>query len=175
MFQPSWTRQGLVAVAGLFAAGAIPAFLLYSRLLHWLLVELPRRDQRLIVLSPADELTARLRLSICCGIVVALPVLIWQAWWRLTPAVGRADADMRKRLVLLAWVLAVGGVTFGYYVVLPPLERSWLVPTGQLDYVPQLMPFVTTGAVVLLVTVIAFEAPLFIFGLGRRGSGSTSG
>src|ERR1700720_1710154 len=80
-------RQRLFVCIGAVIVGAVVGYVLHTRLIGWLLLELPRRYRQLTVLSPAEAFTTTLWLSIYFGVALALPVIIWQAWSFFIPAV----------------------------------------------------------------------------------------
>ena len=143
-------RKRLFVCIGAVVVGAVIGFVLHQRLIHWLVIELPKKHRNLIVLTPAEAFTTVLWLSIYFGIAVALPVIIWQAWSFFVPAVDRTHADLMRWFTLLAAVLGACGLLFGYFLVLPAAE-----------------PFLSFAVNVLLAMAIVFELPLFVVGLTR--------
>ena len=59
-----------------------------------------------------------MRLSLSGGVLLAAPVLLWQLWGFLAPALDGAAAAPHRRLRLLPGLLAAG-ILFGYFVALP--------------------------------------------------------
>lgn len=161
-------RQRLFVAIGAVVLGAVVGFVLRKRLIDWLLLELPKKNRHLIVLTPAEAFTTTLWLSIYFGIAVALPVIIWQVWSFFIPAVDRSHADLMRWFTLLASVLAVAGMVFGYFLVLPAAERFLTgYDAGQLHYLPQAKPFLSFCVNVILAMTVVFELPLFVVGLTR--------
>ncbi len=75
---------------------------------------------------------------------------------------------MLRWFTLLASVLAVCGILFGYFLVLPAAERFLTgYDSSQLHYLPQAKPFLTFCVNVLLAMAVVFELPLFVVGLTR--------
>ena len=72
-----------------------------------------------LTFTPAESFLTSLWISIYFGFVLALPVIFWQVWQFFVPAVDKAHAKLIKYFVFLAWVLAVVGLVFGYFIVLP--------------------------------------------------------
>jgi sec-independent protein translocase protein TatC len=161
-------RSRLFVCLGAVVVGAVVGYALHSMLIRWLLDELPRSHRTLYVLTPAEAFTTVLWLSVYFGVAVALPVIIWQAWAFFVPAVDRGHAEMMRWFTLLASVLGVGGLVFGYFLVLPAAERFLTGYDGkQLHYLAQAKPFLSFCVNVLLAMMIVFELPLFVVGLTR--------
>jgi sec-independent protein translocase protein TatC len=161
-------RQRLFVCIGAIVIGAVIGYVLHTRLINWLLLELPKAHRKLYVFTPAEAFTTTLWLSIYFGVALALPVIIWQAWSFFIPAVDRSHADLMRWFTLLASVLAAGGLLFGYFLVLPAAERFLTGYDGhQLHYIAQAKPFLSFCVNVLLAMAVVFELPLFVVGLTR--------
>ena len=64
---------------------------IHADLIRWLELTLPEKYRgKLIVLSPFEAFTTTIWISIYFGVIVALPVLLWQAWSYFIPAVDRS-------------------------------------------------------------------------------------
>src|SRR5580700_3378491 len=83
-------RQRLFVCIGALLIGAVIGFALHTHLITWLDDVLPKRlHGKLVYLSPTEAFTTVLWLSIYFGVVLALPVLLWQAWSFFVPAIDR--------------------------------------------------------------------------------------
>jgi sec-independent protein translocase protein TatC len=108
--------------------------------------------------------------AIYFGILLALPVILWQVWAFFLPAFDRTHAGMIKWFTLLAAVLVASGVVFGYYVTLPAAEHFLTNYDNTLYNVQiQARPFLSFCVAVLFAMGIVFELPLLVVGLTRMG------
>jgi sec-independent protein translocase protein TatC len=100
--------------------------------------------------------------------MLALPVILWQAWAFFIPAVEKSHERMLKAFVFLATALMVTGVLFGYYVALPAAAK-FLTHFDSSIYNVQIQarPYISFATKVLLAMAIVFELPLFVIGLTR--------
>jgi sec-independent protein translocase protein TatC len=97
-------------------------------------------------------------------------VILWQLWAFFTPAFDRAHAQLIRWFVLLAAVLMVVGLIFGYFVTLPAAEHFLTNYDNQIYNVQiQARPFISFCVQVLVAMGIVFELPLFVVGLTRLG------
>ena len=81
-------RSRLFICIGALVVGAIVGFVIHARLINWLELTLPPKYRgKLTVLSPFEAFTTTIWISIYFGVVLALPVLLWQAWSFFIPAV----------------------------------------------------------------------------------------
>jgi sec-independent protein translocase protein TatC len=70
-------------------------------------------------LGPAQGLLTDVKLALFSAFLLTLPVLIYQAWMFVAPAVGEVGRISTYVLVSLSSALFLGGVAFGYFLVLP--------------------------------------------------------
>lgn len=164
-------RSRIFVCLGAIVLGTVVGFVLHSRLIRLLEDTLPKRlHGQLVTFSPGEAFMTSLWVSIYFGLVLALPVIFWQVWAFFIPALDRSHAQMIRWFVLLAWVLAVGGLVFGYYLALPAAEHFLTnYNAAQLHYIPQARPFLTFCTHVLLAMAFVFELPLFVVGATRLG------
>ena len=128
------------------------------------------QDQKLTTLSPLENFTTVLWISIYFGIVIALPVVLWQVWAYFIPAVNKDRTKLIEYLAGLAAVLAVGGVAFGYFVVLPHALRFLTdFDSNQFNNILQAKPYLGFCVHVLLAMLLVFELPVFLVALTRLG------
>lgn len=78
------------------------------------------RDVSLVILDPIEGITTRLRVSFYGGLILALPVVLWQMWKFIVPALHKHERRYAVGFVLSTLVLfAAGG-----YVAYWSLEES---------------------------------------------------
>ena len=74
-------------------AAIIPAFLLtfafHTTLIEWLKRPLPP-DKTLVTLGVVEPFTTAVKVSGIAAIAIVLPILVWQVWGFLAPAVDEA-------------------------------------------------------------------------------------
>jgi sec-independent protein translocase protein TatC len=173
-------RQRLFVCLGAVAIGCVIGFVLHGRIIDWFVDQAPNKtltnqQDVLITLTPAESFLTTLWISIYFGIVLALPVIFWQVWLFFVPAVDKQHARLIKYFVLLAWILAVIGILFGYFVVLPAALNFLLNFDNDLfSNSLQAKPFLTFCTHVELAMAIVWELPLFVVGLTRLGILKTS-
>ena len=162
-----------VSLGALTIAFAV-AFAFHRHLLHWLNAPLPKGVGNPTTLGVAEPFLTAMKVSLMAAFGLALPVLLWQLWSFLAPAVEEHAERLVLTFVALATVLLVVGVAFGYFVVLPQAihfltnfdHSQFNVQIRAKDY----YSFVIT---VLLAVGVVFELPIFILALVRLGVLST--
>ncbi len=163
-------RTRIFVALGALAVGFAIAFVFRGDLLHWLNAPLPADKQKPITLSVAEPFLTSMKVSLLAGLALAFPIVLWQLWSFLAPAVEPHAERTVLLFVLLATVLLVAGVAFGYWIVLPKAVH-FLTNFDDQYYNSQLRArdyysFVIT---VLLAIGIVFELPIFLLALVRLG------
>jgi sec-independent protein translocase protein TatC len=168
-------RVRIFVSLGALAVGFAIAFVFRGNLLHWLNAPLPPKNRHPITLSVAEPFLTSMKVSMLAGLALAFPVVIWQLWSFLAPAVEPHAERTVLLFVLLATGLLVAGVAFGYWVVLPKAVH-FLTNFDDQYYNTQIRARDYYGFVmtVLLAVGIVFELPIFILALVRLGVLSTS-
>jgi len=168
-------RQRLFVCLGALVAGAIVGFIFHHRLIHWLIDALPHSHRQLLTLSPGEPFMTSLGVSFYAGLLLALPVILWQLWGFLIPAVDPEHERLLRWFVLLATGLMVAGVAFGYFFALPS-ATSFLTNYDSSIYDIQIRAkdYISFAVKVLIGMAIVFELPIFVIGLTRLGVLSTN-
>jgi sec-independent protein translocase protein TatC len=161
-------RARLFIAIGALAVGFIVAYAFHGRLLEWLNRPLPDRLDKPVTFSPIEPFATSLVVSLWAGLLLALPVVLWQLWSFLAPAFEEHRQRSMVVLVGFATVLALGGVLFGYYVILPPAIH-FLTNYDSAYFTIQLRArdYYRFVGFVLLGVALAFEVPVFVLALVR--------
>jgi sec-independent protein translocase protein TatC len=75
--------------------------------------------RRLVYTHPGDGFSILLQASIIVGIVLALPVIIYQVWIFLSPALYQKEKRIAVPVILGAVMLFIAGAVLAWYFVLP--------------------------------------------------------
>lgn len=74
---------------------------------------------RLIYLTPADPFFITLKLAVVVGIILAFPIVVYQGWAFLEPALEKSEKRAIVPALYLGLVLFCVGVAVAYFVALP--------------------------------------------------------
>jgi len=156
----------IVALVALVPAFLV-AFAFHEQIIDWLMEPLPD-DQRLVTLGVTEPFTTSIKVSLLAGIALALPVLLWQVWSFLAPAVEAPQQRVVLGFVALATGLFAGGVVFMYYVVLPrALDFLTTFDDDIYDNQIRASYYLSFVSWTLLAGGLAFLMPIFVLGLVR--------
>lgn len=81
---------------------------------------------KLYFMSPAEGFFAYLKLAVFGGAMLALPVILWQLWAFVAPALTHAETKWAIIMVPGSVVLFFTGVIFAYFVVWPAAVKFFL-------------------------------------------------
>jgi sec-independent protein translocase protein TatC len=162
-------RSRLVICLLVLAVGFAVAYAFRADIIGWMQQPLPE-DKRgqLITLGVAEPFITSFMISLYAGFIGALPVIFWQVWAFLAPALTHTAQRVVTGLVGFAALLAALGVIFGRYVVLPaaiPFLTSYDSEIYNIEL--RAKDYLNFAAVTMLATALTFEVPVFILGLTR--------
>ena len=111
-----------------------------------------------------------LKISIYAGILIALPVLLYQAYAFLLPALKPTERRVVMPFLLLVPLLFIAGVVFSYFVVVPAATK-FLLNYNQSEFNIQVRASSYYGFLIttLLALGLVFQIPMGIVALTRLG------
>jgi len=167
-------RQRIFVCLGALLVGFAATYAIHRRVLHWLNKPLPAHVGKPITLSVAEPFLTVMKISLFGAVVLALPVILWQLWSFLAPAVDEAQERRVRWFVLFASGLLAAGIVFGYFVALPAAVHYLTnYDKAQFDIQLRARDYYSFVTMVLLAMGIVFELPVFVLALVRLGILST--
>ena len=155
----------LVAVAAAFGV----AYANHQRLVRWLEAPLPG-DRKLVTYGVAEPFLTSLQVSFAAGIALALPIVLWQLWSFLAPAVEPNAQRAVMWCVVSATALFAGGIAFGYGIALPAaLNFLTNYDSSIYDIQIRAREYISFSVAVLVAVGVVFEMPAVIVTLARLG------
>jgi sec-independent protein translocase protein TatC len=143
------------------------AFLFHERIIDWLMKPLPD-DQRLVTLGVTEPFTTSVKVSLLAGLALAVPVLLWQVWAFLAPAVDPHLQRVVLVFIALGTALFASGIVFMYYVVLPrALDFLTTFDEDLYDNQIRASYYLSFVSWTLLAGGLAFLMPIFVLALVR--------
>ena len=111
-----------------------------------------------------------LKVSFFAGILMAMPVILWQLWLFIAPGLYDNEKRMVLPFVVGGSVMFLVGVLFAYYVV-TPFGFQFLITFGSFLYTPliNIEDYVGFFTKILIGFGIAFELPVFAYFLALLG------
>jgi sec-independent protein translocase protein TatC len=160
-------RNRLVKSVIAIALGSVVGFIFWEQIRNVLLDPLPTKTVQ--VLGPGDAFAIALRISVVTGIILAMPVLLWQIWAFVSPGLTDAEKRIVRPWIPLALFFFALGVGIAYLVL--PAAVGFLLGFTDNQLVANLaagpyFDFVTT---IFLAFGLVMEFPIVLFGLSRVG------
>lgn len=165
--------KGLVA----FVLGSVAAWFLYGSILEVLtqpLKDLPASQQiisrgKLIFTSPPEALFVRLKITAFAGMVLAMPVILWQVWRFITPGLHKQEKRYALPFVLASMLLFGLGTSLAFISL--PKTLQVLVSLAGSDFilVPRASEYLSFVLLLIVAFGATFEFPLVLIFLALAG------
>ena len=142
-------------------------FAFHERLVDWLTRPLPD-DKRLITFGVVEPFTTSVKVAAFAALALALPVVLYQLWSFLAPALEENTQRVVSIFAIAATALFAAGVAFAYFVVLPK-AIGFLTgfDSGLYDIQVRASYYFSFVTLALFVMGLVFELPIFILALVR--------
>lgn len=123
-----------------------------------------------ITLGPAEPFITTLKNSAYAALLLVLPVVLYQAYAFLVPAIAPRERRLALPLLLMVPVLFISGVVFCYLVVLPP-ALDFLLSFNASEFNTQLRAsdYYDFATLTMLAMGLGFQVPVGVLVLTRLG------
>ncbi len=158
-------RRILWSLGTLFLA-ALGSYVVSGRLLTILV----RAAGQLQAISPLETLTVRIKISVVAGLVIALPVILYQGWRFVAPGLLQNEKRIASGLIVSSTLCFMCGGIFSFLVVGPASLRVLEgFATPEIKNVWSVSKYVAFILKLMLAFAIVFELPVAIFFLSKLG------
>jgi sec-independent protein translocase protein TatC len=155
------------------AAGAIAGWVFSDYVFAYLTMPVARVARDIfITTTPMEPVMVKLKVSLVVGIFIASPIIFWQIWGFVLPALKKTERRWLYLIVPCSLLLFFGGAAFCFYIVLPIGVKFLLfaggnaVPTTTLLTKTSYLSFILT----FLFTVgLFFQIPIVLSVLVNLG------
>jgi sec-independent protein translocase protein TatC len=130
-------------------------------------------DAKLITTHPAGFFNLIITLGIYIGLVLASPVVLYQIWLFVAPALYKHERSAVTGFLFSTVFLFLAGIAFGYFVTLPYVLK--FLVTFQMNAQSSIVPLITVNEyfdltlMLLLGLGLVFELPVLVFFLSLFG------
>ncbi|HIE13066.1 MAG TPA: twin-arginine translocase subunit TatC [Desulfotomaculum sp.] len=156
-----------IAAVVVFAAGA---YVFSPQVMDILLSPITSAGHQPVVTAVTEAFMTRIKLSLFMGFLAGLPIILWQVWSFVSPALEGTERRYCFLFVFGSFFLFLGGVAFGFFGVYKYAVAFLLKFAGD-----QLVPMLTIDkyisfTIYLLIPFgVIFQLPLASFLLARLG------
>ena len=145
-------------------------YLAIDALMDWIIGPIAARGIEIIYTAMSEALVTKFKVALIAAAVAASPVVIWQVWGFIRPALYPKEQKAFRVLFFVALLLFLAGVAFCYFAVYTLAVDFFLVqgdglatPMLSIDkYVNFLFGFIVPFGV-------AFQLPVFLYLTTRMG------
>jgi sec-independent protein translocase protein TatC len=169
-------RRLLISLIAI-AVGSVVAFFFWDPIFGFLQSPLPvisgsasiMQHGKLVISDPVGGFMVALKVSIAVGAALMSPVVLYQLWGFLSPAMTRKERKYAAPFTLLGVGLFIIGLVVGFVVLRYPVE--WLITFGSDRFIPLISAdaYFTFVTYFLLAFGVVFELPLVLTFLGLVG------
>jgi sec-independent protein translocase protein TatC len=151
--------------------GAVLGWFLYPYVVEFLVT--PYQDvspgAQLYTTSLHELFTIRLQVSVYLGIILAMPVLLWQIWRFVTPGLYPNEKKYAVPFVAAACVLFLFGCVVAYLVLPAAIHFFLSVAGADIKAIPTVDSYLTLNLFMMLTFGLGFEFPVLLVALQAAG------
>nr|NIS40828.1 twin-arginine translocase subunit TatC [Desulfuromonadales bacterium] len=126
----------------------------------------------LVFITATEPFFTYLKVAALAGVILALPVILWQVWGFIAPGLYRHEKRYAVPFVLSSFLCFAGGTYFGFMYVFPTIFTFLIkfgTATGELNAMLSMGSYLTLSTRLLIAFGLVFELPIVIFFLARLG------
>ncbi len=127
-------------------------------------------DRELAFFRPTEAFSLFMKLSLFGGLIIASPIVLWQVWAFIAPALNKRERRYVIPGILVLSGLFLSGVWLGYWSLGRGLEFLIDFGEGRLDPTVGGAFYLSFAMRFILVFGIAFQFPVFLFSLMAVGA-----
>lgn len=163
-------RARLIVCLAIFGVALALCFWQNHLLLELAAIPLPAGHEKLITFGVTEPFTTTLTVSAYAAIILALPFVLYQLYAFVLPAFSKQQKRLIVPLLMMIPVLFIGGVAFGYFLVLPAAAKFLLnFNDSQFNVQVQAKEYYGFFSMTLLACGIVFQVPVGILAVTRLG------
>jgi sec-independent protein translocase protein TatC len=160
----------LISVGAVMIAFFVLFYTLREPLIRFILRPLHQREIEIIYTAVAEALMMQFKACLVAGVVAAMPVIVWQVWTFVSPALYAHEKRVFRILFFISALLFLAGVAFSYVTVFP-MAIDLFVEAGEnlampLWSVDEYFNFVLAF---VLPFGVMFQLPVVLYMLARKG------
>lgn len=119
-------------------------------------------DGSLFALGPLDGFSARMRICLYGGLILSLPVVLWQIWRFIVPALNKKERRYAVPFILSSVSLFLAGAGIAYWTLGKALEFLIAWSGSDVEQAFQIGKYVELVAIMMAAFGVAFLSPVLI-------------
>lgn len=160
----------LISVLAFIFATVLVYIFQMDNLLKLLMLPIEKLGIKPVIIGVTEGFFVRLKVAIFGGIIVSLPIIIWQILRFIFPALYSHEKKVILMLVFSGVLLFIGGIVFSYILILNIALRLMLIDfSGGLSPYVSFEKYLSFVIMLLLPFGLIFETPIAALVLTRVG------
>jgi sec-independent protein translocase protein TatC len=143
----------------------------------FLFISKPLRDalpqgSKLVFLSPVEPFFTYMKIAAVAGVLVALPVILWQIWGFISPGLYKKEKRFALPFVASAYCSFIAGAYFGFTWIFPLIFSVLMtmgLAGGEVTAMISMGEYFSIAWKLLLAFGAIFETPIVILIFARMG------
>ncbi len=127
-------------------------------------------DGSLFSLGPLDGFSARMRVCAYGGLILALPVVLWQIWRFIVPALSTKEKRYAGPFIASSVILFVVGCSLAYWTLNKALEFLISWSGTEVTQAYQVTKYISLVALMMLAFGVGFLSPVLLVFLQLAGA-----
>jgi len=166
-------RKRLIVCAIAIGIGFAISYIFSKQLFSFLILPLTEvlpADSHLIFTSLPEMFIAYVKVALIAGIMLAIPIIFYELWMFLAPALYQREKRYLIPFVLFSSILFAAGALFGYFVVFPYGFKFFIsFATEDIQALPSVKQYFSFTIRLLLAFGLVFELPVVVFFMTKIG------
>lgn len=129
----------------------------------------PNADEKMTVTTAIEPYMIYVTVSFYAAIAFALPLLLWQIWMFISPALYKHERRYVTPFIGLSTISFVLGAAFAYYILFPPAARYLLGVGHEFKLFLKASDYLDFITIVMLAMGLIFQMPAITYVLARIG------
>ncbi len=163
-------RSRVLISLGIIMVITIAGFFFSDYLINFINEPFNQTGQKLNIFKLTGGFVIRIKVALVAAIMLSIPIIIFQLWRFIFPAVSKKDRWFSRISILSATLLFYGGISFVFFIILPFaikmllgfIGKEMISTIGANDYVSFIL-------ISCLAMGFLFELPIIVMVLTRIG------
>lgn len=163
-------RVIIISIAAVAVLFLLLFYLACDPLVNFVLRPVRMRGIDMISMAVSEALMTQFKVCLIAAVVAAMPVIIWQVWSFISPALYPHEKKLFAALFFVALLLFLAGVAFCYVYVFPlAIDLFWAASDTVATAMWSVKEYISFVLSFVLPFGLMFELPVVIYMLARRG------
>lgn len=133
-------------------------------------VSRPNAEERMTVTTVPEGFTLYVTVSLYSAVALSIPLLLWQLWMFISPALYKHERAYVTPFIGLSTVSFIVGAAFAYYILFPPAARYLLgLGGGDFQLLIRASDYLDFIIIIMLAMGLIFQMPAISYVLSRIG------